>query len=152
MKITVRRVLILCLLFGLSRHLPCYAAPTSAEAADLAKAKTVLENHDASPSARKTTIEQLTALINKNPNLSEAYCYRGEIYQQMRNATESLKDFNKAIELNPKLSRAYKGLILLRSRKLDVLRNNSDEPNSIEVKQNRRSLWYTGSREAMTRR
>lgn len=109
MKITVRRVLILGLLFGLSRHLPCYAAPTSAEAADLAKAKTVLENHDASPSARKTTIEQLTALINKNPNLSEAYCYRGEIYQQMRNATESLKDFNKAIELNPKLSRAYIG-------------------------------------------
>lgn len=88
MKITIRSVLILSLTIGISINLPGYADTTSAEAAELAKVKAVLENHDATPNMRNTAIEQLTSLSNKNPNLAEAYCYREENYQQKRNPTE----------------------------------------------------------------
>lgn len=124
MKITIRRVLILSLTIGISIHLPCYADTTSAEAAEHAKERTVLENHDATPNMRNTAIEQLTSLITKNPNLAEAYCYRGEIYQNLRKPNESFQVFNRAIEADPKFGCPLHG----------------------------RCLWYTGSRKAMTRR
>lgn len=107
MKIPIRRILILSVFIGIVSALPSQAAPTSAEAAELAKAKAVLENRSASTNELNDTIEKLTSLITKNPNLAEAYCYRGEIYGHMRKSTECYNDFNKAIEVNPKLGRAY---------------------------------------------
>jgi tetratricopeptide (TPR) repeat protein len=132
MERTFRKVLTISLFMGLMSQLSCHAEPTSAEAAELAKVKTMLENHESTPSMRTSAIEQLSSLINKNPNLGEAYCYRAEIYQQLRNATESLKNFNKAIELNPKLGRAYIGRGILMYGRRDFAAAVNDFDKAIE--------------------
>lgn len=107
MGISTRRFLALSIVLGILHTLPCQAAPTSTEAAELAKAEAVLEKPDASKKELNDSIEKLTALITKNPNLAEAYCYRGEIYRTINESGKGYTDFNRAIELNPKLGRAY---------------------------------------------
>lgn len=107
MQIPIREILAISIVFGTLCPLPSQATPTSTEAAELAKAKAVLENHNASTKELNDTVEKLTALINKNPKLGEAYCYRGEIYDHLHKSTQSYTDFNSAIQANPKLGRAY---------------------------------------------
>lgn len=55
----------------------------------------------------KAAIANLTALIDKDPGDSTAYCLRGYTYDLINNMSAALKDLNKAIELNPKLVVSY---------------------------------------------
>ena len=51
--------------------------------------------------------------IELNPNLSDAYAYRGESYESLKDYERAIKDFIKAVELNPKDEWAYSSLGLI---------------------------------------
>ena len=107
MKRPIHELLALCFAIGILTTATSQAAPTKEEAAELAKAKAIVENSNASTAELNDTVARLTSLIKKNPNLDEAYCFRGEIFDKLRKPIEGFNDFNRAIEVNPKLGRAY---------------------------------------------
>ena len=48
--------------------------------------------------------------LSFDPQLSEAYTFRGNYYSAMGNSEKALEEFNKAIQLNPNDWQAYQGL------------------------------------------
>ena len=52
-------------------------------------------------------IEYFNKAIKLKPDLTEAYCNRGNTKYDLGQYSEAIEDFNKAIELNPDFSEAY---------------------------------------------
>ncbi len=66
---------------------------------------------------KKAATDYNTAL-KINPNYSEAYIGRGEVYDRANQAKQALRDYNRAIALGTTNPRAYhrRGIILQRQR------------------------------------
>lgn len=56
-------------------------------------------------------LELLTDLIKKHPKESSLYIHKGTLMKNMGFKEEALKDFNRALDLNPKDSNMIKDLI-----------------------------------------
>jgi tetratricopeptide (TPR) repeat protein len=55
----------------------------------------------------KKALEPLTAAINLNSKMTEAYLYRGLSYRNLNKFNEALKDYNEIIRLEPNNAKAY---------------------------------------------
>ena len=66
-----------------------------------------------------------------NPNLVEAYYHRGLAYHGLDNYEKAIRDYSKAIELNPKFTEAY---VNLRNAKILIEKNNHNT-GEVKVKQ-----------------
>lgn len=79
--------------------------------ADLAKAdkKWYYDESNAEESEdSQTSIEELTEMINSNPNDADAYCNRGLVRHKLKEYQKAVKDYTKAIEINPAKKKFYK--------------------------------------------
>lgn len=62
------------------------------------------QSDDSDSEKRQYSIEDLTEMINSNPNNADAYLNRGNIYRKSDDHEKAIADYSKAIELNPKNS------------------------------------------------
>jgi len=51
-------------------------------------------------------IQEFTAAIRLNPNMAEAYAYRGRLYSYRRDYDRAISDFEAALRINPNLQDA----------------------------------------------
>ncbi len=58
-------------------------------------------------SAWKSSIALFSDVVEKFPNSSNAFWYRGNVYREYKQHDLAIKDYTKAIELNPKYDKAY---------------------------------------------
>jgi len=49
-------------------------------------------------------IQEFTAAIRLNPNMAEAYAYRGRLYSYRRDYDRAISDFEAALRINPNLN------------------------------------------------
>src|SRR5687768_6216802 len=84
---------ILCLILFLS--LNCFAQDESKQMPDCAD-----KDYDC-------LIAKFNKEIKNDPKNSEAYYHRGRLYENRANYTKAIKDYNKAIELNPNYIDAF---------------------------------------------
>jgi tetratricopeptide (TPR) repeat protein len=68
---------------------------------------------------KRAAIQEFNLAIQKNSQYVNAYLMRGAIYSELQEFLESLKDYNQAITLNPKLAQAYSNRGLLKTDKLN---------------------------------
>lgn len=59
-------------------------------------------------------ITHFTKLIQKNPKDAVPYAHRGKAYSGLKRYPEAMADYEKAIELDPKLPGAYVGRAVVR--------------------------------------
>lgn len=80
--------------------------------------------------------------IQLNPNLAEAYCYRGLIWEIKGDNDKALIDFKKTIKLESKHFSAYndRGYIWLQAGKYDKALDDFNK--SIQLKQNNADAYY----------
>ena len=64
-------------------------------------------------------IEHFTGLIKKDPKDAAAYAKRGKAYSALRDYTSALKDYEQAIQLDPKHTDAYIGRAVARFMQKD---------------------------------
>ena len=79
-------------------------------------------------------LEDTTAAIGIDPNYLQAYCHRGQVYEQQRDLDSALRDFEKAIELgqqNPD-PEAYDGRGRVRQAQHLFLEAGADFDKAIE--------------------
>jgi len=81
-----------------------------------------------------TAINYINTFINENPNISEAYLVRSEIYTEVGNFQKALDDAEKAIKINPKDATGYnnRGCIFVKSGD-DVNKALNDFNKAIEL-------------------
>lgn len=66
-----------------------------------------------------TSINELSAKIDKQPNNADFYFARGLDYMLVQDFTEAIKDYSKAIEINPNFTMAYFNRAVVRYKQLD---------------------------------
>src|SRR5688500_12169107 len=94
----------------------CFAA---ALAASLAACETPLAGLQVAvdpETASEANIESLTAVIARDPNNPEGYNVRGAAYGRAGRYRDAIADFDRAIELDPRFSRAYANRALVHVR------------------------------------
>ena len=69
-----------------------------------------LINHYIFSGQKETAIDYLTEAIKADPTIAQYYHIRGNIYESLERFDEAVADFNKALELDPKLADAQAGL------------------------------------------
>ena len=62
-------------------------------------------------------IKEFTAAIRLNPNMAEAYAYRGRLYSYRRDYDRAISDFEAALRINPNLQEAKADLASAREAK-----------------------------------
>jgi tetratricopeptide (TPR) repeat protein len=66
-----------------------------------------------------TSINELSSKIDKQPNNADLYFARGLDYMLVQDFAEAIKDYSKAIELNPNFTMAYFNRAVVRYNQLD---------------------------------
>ena len=66
-----------------------------------------------------TSINELSAKIDKQPNNADLYFARGLDYMLVQDFAEAIKDYSKAIEINPNFTMAYFNRAVVRYKQLD---------------------------------
>ena len=66
-----------------------------------------------------SSINELSAKIDKQPNDADLYFARGLDYMLVQDFAEAIKDYSKAIELNPNFTMAYFNRAVVRYKQLD---------------------------------
>ncbi len=82
--------------------LPNVAASADAAMEAYEKGAACLEKKD-----YDAAIAAFTEAIRLNPTTAEAYCGRGQAYENKGEHNKAIADCTEAIRLNPKLARAY---------------------------------------------
>src|SRR5690606_4339360 len=81
-------------------------------------------------------ISSLTAVINRTPQDPEAYNVRGSAYGRGGKYREALRDFDKAIELNPNFYQAYANRALIHRYLGDQANALNDYNRAIQLNAN----------------
>lgn len=75
---------------------------------NLGKTLTLIGMSEHAEELLNKAIESFDRAIEFNASYSEAYCYRGVVNKRLKHYEESLRDYNKAIELSPEKPLYYK--------------------------------------------
>jgi tetratricopeptide (TPR) repeat protein len=90
----------------------------------------------------QSSITLFSDVVEKFPNSSNAYWYRGNVYREYKQHDLAIKDYTKAIELNPKYDKAY----FNRGTSLAALERNEealpDYDKSIELNPDYTPAYY----------
>lgn len=81
-------------------------------------------------------LENFNRAIELNPNLADAYNWRGFTYAGLGNQQQALNDYDRAIELNPRLALAYSRRGVLRATRGDTQTGLADCNRAIELDAN----------------